>query len=61
MNNLHAYDPQSWLETVWLALEGYREDCIPEGEQSYDQQWNDLCTAMEWIREELELPNFPSS
>ena len=45
--------PQS-LETVWEALHGYREDCIPEGKvESYDKQWDDICTAMAWITEAL--------
>jgi hypothetical protein len=42
---------------VWNALEGYREDCIPEGDDLYDEQWNDICTAMAWIAEELEISN----
>lgn len=60
MKNLHAHDKESWLDTIWLALEAFRDDCIPEGDESYDRQWNDICTAMAWIREELGLPDFPS-
>jgi hypothetical protein len=54
MNNLKHNDLDSILETIWLALEGFRENCIPEGqEQSYDDQWGDICTAMAWVEEDL--------
>jgi len=46
-------DRDSWLETIWDALHGFREDCIPEGDTSYDEQWDDICTAMAWITEEI--------
>jgi hypothetical protein len=46
-------DLDSILETIWQALEGYREDCIPEGQADYDDQWSDICTAMAWIQEDL--------
>lgn len=55
--SLHAQDPISWLETVWEALHGFREDCIPEGDQDYDEQWNDICTAMAWITEAIAEEN----
>lgn len=57
MITLHALDAHSWLETVWDALHGYRETCIPEDQQCYDDEWNDICAAMAWIREELNLPD----
>jgi len=57
MADLRANNPESWLETVWDALGGYREDCIPEGEEMYDEEWDDICTAMAFIREELGLPD----
>jgi hypothetical protein len=43
------------IVTVWNALHGYREDCIPEGRDygSYDRQWDDICTAMARIQEDL--------
>ena len=47
-------DTDSWFETIWDALHGYREDCIPEGDEAYDDQWSDICTAMAWLREEVE-------
>ena len=40
---------------VWIALEGFRENCIPEGVAEYDNQWDDICTVMAKIEEELEI------
>lgn len=51
-----SFDSGSALETVWEALHGFREDCIPEGDPTYDDQWGDICTAMAWITEALDLP-----
>jgi len=47
-------DRASHLETIWSALAGYREDCIPEGTPEHDEEWSDICTAMAWITEDLE-------
>lgn len=47
-------DVGSWLETIWAALHGYRETCIPEGDAAYDDEWSDITTAMAWIEEELK-------
>ena len=46
-------DIQDAIKTVWLALEGYRENCIPEGDADYDEEWSDICTAMAVIQEDL--------
>ena len=47
-------DMESIFDTIWNALEGYRETCIPEGlEPHYDEEWSDICTAMAWIQEDL--------
>jgi len=51
---LKSNDLDSILETVWNALEGYRENCIPESNTDYDAEWGDICTAMAWIKEDLE-------
>lgn len=48
---------ESWMDVVWAALEEHRETNIPEGVPEYDEQWDDICTAMAWIREELDLPD----
>jgi hypothetical protein len=46
-------DRMSWFDTVWDALAAYRETCIPEGDADYDAEWDEICTAMAWIEEEL--------
>ena len=52
---LRANDPHTWVETIWQALGKYRDACIPEGSSKHDEAWDDLCTAMAWIAEALEL------
>lgn len=47
------HDIKDALKTVWQALEAYRDDLIPEGDPSYDEEWNDICTAMAVIEEDL--------
>ena len=39
---------ESWLETVWQTLEPYQDDIA-------DEVWDELCTAMAWIAEELNV------
>ena len=42
------------LEVIWNALHGFREDCIPEGQdQMYDDQWSEITTSMARITEAL--------
>ena len=43
------------LNVVWSALETYRCDLIPEGDKAYDAQWNEICTAMAFLTEELGI------
>jgi hypothetical protein len=62
MSDLQRYNKTSWLETVWDALQGFREDCI----STDDEQWDEICTAMAWITEELGFefdtqPNSPTN
>jgi hypothetical protein len=52
---LRRSDKATWLDQVWCALWAYREDCIPETEQEHDEEWDALCTAMAWIKEELNV------
>ena len=52
---LTAHNQKSWIKTIWTALEMVREDCIPEGNSMYDDQWGDICTAMAWISEALNI------
>jgi hypothetical protein len=41
------------IKTVWLALEGYRQHVAPEGTPENDDAWDDVCTAMAVIQEDL--------
>ena len=43
------------LSTIWDALWAYREDLIPEGDEDYDDQWNDITYAMAKIHEALDV------
>jgi hypothetical protein len=43
------------LELIWNALSFYREHGIPEGSQEYDNEWDEICTTMAWIQEDLGL------
>ena len=43
------------LELIWNALSFYREQGIPEGSEDYDHEWNEICTTMSWIAEDLGL------
>jgi hypothetical protein len=47
------HDLKQQLQTVWDALHAYREDCISEGDEMHDEIWDDICTAMAVIEEEL--------
>lgn len=46
-------DTDQALEVVWEALFSHRENCIPEGVDNNDEQWDEICTAMAWITETL--------
>lgn len=48
------HDINEQLAIVWAALEAYRADLIPEGDPDYDEQWDDICTAMAVIEEDLQ-------
>lgn len=43
----------SMLSVIWNALHSHRENCIPEGVKEYDEEWDEICTAMGWIHEML--------
>jgi len=43
----HA-NKESWLEIIWETLEPYQDDIA-------DEVWDELCTAMAWIAEELNV------
>lgn len=50
---IQSNKPASWVNCIWEALQAFREDCIPECDPTHDEQWDDICTAMAWISEEL--------
>jgi len=43
------------IDIVWAALEDYRSKLIPEGRPVNDKRWDDICTAMAVITEDLGL------
>ena len=48
------HDIKEQLNIVWDALEAYRADLIPEGDEQFDEIWDDICTAMAVITEDLK-------
>ena len=47
-------DRASWLEEIWKALEDWR-DAHPESDAQWDERWDEICTAMAWIGEDLDV------
>ena len=45
--------PTTWIEVVWQALHNYRD--VWNDDSDRDQEWDDICTAMAWISEELSV------
>jgi hypothetical protein len=50
MSELTANDPKSWLQTVWGMVDAYHDEL---GREPPEEDWDDFCTAMAWIAEEL--------
>jgi len=50
---MHRLDSQDHLNVIWEALEAYRADLIPEGDEHYDSIWSEVCSAMAFITEDL--------
>jgi hypothetical protein len=48
------HDMKQQLDIVWDALEAYREDLIQEGDEQHDAIWDEVCTAMSVIEENLK-------
>lgn len=46
-------DKVSWFNAIWNALHSHRENCIPEGIDNNDEEWDEITTAMAWVMEEL--------
>ena len=50
-------DVESWMDTVWEPLwewHAAHEGRAAEGTETYEQRWDDICTAMSWIAQRLE-------
>ena len=43
------------LDIIWDALEAYRADLISEGDEQHDAIWDEVCTAMSVIEENLKV------
>ena len=52
---LKMHDIKQQLEIIWDALEAYRSDLIPEGDEQFDAIWDDICTSMAIIEENLKV------
>jgi hypothetical protein len=51
-----GYD-QRCLEVIWDALHEWQdihEGRNPVGKETYEERWDNICTAMAWIKEDLE-------
>jgi len=51
---LKMHDIKQQLEIIWDALEAYRADLIQEGDEQHDAIWDEVCTAMAVIEENLK-------
>ena len=54
IKGLKMHDIKQQLEIIWDALEAYRSDLIPEGDEQFDEIWDEVCTAMAVIEENLK-------
>ncbi|GAB5434781.1 MAG: hypothetical protein EpisKO_41510 [Epibacterium sp.] len=54
-NPAHMLDSVANLRVIWAALEALREDLLPEGDASYDAQWDEITSAMASITEDLGI------
>lgn len=50
------FDPEEALAEVWERLHEWR-DLFFEGNEDYDNKWNDVCGTMANIREAFGLPD----
>ena len=49
---LNANDKATWIKTIWDALDDHRETCDL---LNATIDWDDICTAMAWIAEDMEV------
>ena len=52
---LKMHDIKQQISIIWDALEAYRSDLIPEGDEQFDEIWDEVCTAMAVIEENLKV------
>ena len=52
---LKMHDTKQQISIIWDALEAYREDLIQEGDEMHDAIWDEVCTAMAVIEENLKV------
>jgi len=52
---LKMHDTKQQISIIWDALEAYRSDLIPEGDEQFDEIWDEVCTAMAVIEENLKV------
>jgi len=52
---LKMHDIKQQIDIIWDALEAYRSDLIPEGDEQFDAIWDEVCTAMSVIEENLKV------
>tara|TARA_R110002153_G_scaffold100555_1_gene236523 strand:- start:1804 stop:1974 length:171 start_codon:yes stop_codon:yes gene_type:complete len=56
MTNPTSNDVNSRLDTIWEALWEWQDvydGGAAVGTDTYEQRWNDICTAMAWIEENI--------
>jgi len=52
---LKMHDIKQQLDIIWDALEAYRADLISEGDEQHDAIWDEVCTALAVIEENLKV------
>ena len=55
MSKLNANDKDTWVKTIWNALDNYRFTRDILNAPIDDAAWDDICTAMAWIAEDMEV------
>lgn len=56
MPNLTSNNVGSWFDIIWEALHEWQdahEGRAAVGTETYEERWDDICTAMAWLAEEL--------
>ena len=52
-NNPTAYDAASWIIALWEPFQHWRHNLCEEGDEEDDKDWDEVCTVMAWLTEEL--------